>query len=397
MQTSVEKPFFEIDCRQIGKYGENACGDVFMCRRFAAETRTVCVLSDGLGSGVKAHVLANMTATMAMNFCAADLDIKRAAEMIMNTLPVCSRRQIAYATFTIMDIDQSGRAVIMVYDNPPPIIIRSEGGDEPETQSIAITPKGLEPRSVQIHELQLNYGDRAILASDGVTQSGMGSAELPFGWTDAGARRLSGKMLARAPQSSAREIAGIVAERALENDGGKAGDDITCAAVYMRRGRRLLVVTGPPIDAGRDGLLASKASGFKGRCAICGGTTAKIIARELNRQIETDLATVGTDAPPVSKMHGFDLVTEGTITLSRATQLLEKRESLRLKGRDAPTRLAALLIESDIIEFLVGTRINEAHQDPNMPAELDIRRNLVKRLAKLLEDQHLKKVEINLI
>ena len=37
-------------------------------------------------------------------------------------------------------------------------------------------------------------------------------------------------------------------------------------------------------------------------------------------------------------------------------------------------------------------RINEAHQDPNIPVELDLRRNIVKRIAELLESKHMKRV-----
>ena len=37
--------------------------------------------------------------------------------------------------------------------------------------------------------------------------------------------------------------------------------------------------------------------------------------------------------------------------------------------------------ESDVFEFVVGTRINEAHQEPNVPLELDLRRNIVRRIA----------------
>ena len=33
-----------------------------------------------------------------------------------------------------------------------------------------------------------------------------------------------------------------------------------------------------------------------------------------------------------------------------------------------------MLRESDEVSFLVGTRINEAHHDPNLPFELGIRR-----------------------
>ena len=34
---------------------------------------------------------------------------------------------------------------------------------------------------------------------------------------------------------------------------------------------------------------------------------------------------------------------------------------------------------------MVGTHVNEAHQDPNLPVELDIRRNIIKKITSLLE------------
>ena len=49
-----------------------------------------------------------------------------------------------------------------------------------------------------------------------------------------------------------------------------------------------------------------------------------------------------------------------------------------------------LLLESDIIHFQVGTAVNVAHQDPALPVELDIRRNVLRRIATLLEHKHLK-------
>jgi hypothetical protein len=58
-------------------------------------------------------------------------------------------------------------------------------------------------------------------------------------------------------------------------------------------------------------------------------------------------------------------------------------------------KLAAMLLDSDIVRFAVGTRINEAHQDPNIPVELDLRRNIVKRIAEILEMKHMKKVVIH--
>ena len=52
------------------------------------------------------------------------------------------------------------------------------------------------------------------------------------------------------------------------------------------------------------------------------------------------------------------------------------------------------MLQSDIVEFVVGTRINEAHQDPNIPVELDLRRNIVRKIASLLETRHLKEARV---
>ena len=76
------------------------------------------MLSDGMGHGVKANILATLTATMALNFTREHKDFNTIAEIIMNTLPVCSVRKISYSTFTIIDIEMDGKVSILEYDNP---------------------------------------------------------------------------------------------------------------------------------------------------------------------------------------------------------------------------------------------------------------------------------------
>ena len=95
-------------------------------------------------------------------------------------------------------------------------------------------------------------------------------------------------------------------------------------------------------------------------------------------------------------MEGADLVTEGIITLGAVSEMLEHHgeiDTYTLK-QNAATRMVNLFMESDRITFIVGTAINEAHQDPNMPIELDIRRNVVKRIAALLKDKFRKEIII---
>ena len=85
-------------------------------------------------------------------------------------------------------------------------------------------------------------------------------------------------------------------------------------------------------------------------------------------------------------------MTEGILTLGEVLRLLEEGFAPEEMKSNAAVRLAGMLLDSDIVKFAVGTRINEAHQDPNIPVELDLRRNIVKRIARLLEDKHMKRV-----
>ena len=93
-------------------------------------------------------------------------------------------------------------------------------------------------------------------------------------------------------------------------------------------------------------------------------------------------------------MEGADMVTEGIITMGKVSEILENGGNTDKMKRNAATRMVEMFLDSDRIHFAVGTKINEAHQDPNMPVELEIRRNIVKKIASLLQDKYLKEVHI---
>ena len=126
--------------------------------------------------------------------------------------------------------------------------------------------------------------------------------------------------------------------------------------------------------------------------AICGGTTANIIERELCLKCEIDKTSFDTQIPMASTMEGVDLVTEGILTLTDAYRML--KEGIDRKPNVASVRLVNLLLGSDRIDFVVGTKINVAHQDPSLPMELEIRRNIVKKIFRLLQSQYLKEISV---
>lgn len=391
------KWFLDVGHSRLCKHRQLAGGDVFLSRKEREEDRTIVVLSDGLGSGIKANVLATLTATMAGKFVASYRDIRHTAGIIMATLPVCKVRKVSYATFSIADIQPCGTTRLMEYDNPGVLVVRGDRIIRPARERVEVQGTYTYKKNpLLVSTVGAELGDRIILCSDGVTQSGMGTRSYPLGWGEENLERFVLDTIGAAPEISARELATRITGRALANDLGEARDDTTCGVIYFRRPRRLMLVTGPPVNPARDRELADAVTAFPGRTILCGGTTANIIARELDRELSVELAGAEPGVPPASVMPGIALVTEGILTLGRTAEILEHGTE-PVRDKSAAGRLVAELLESDDIHFLVGTRINEAHQDPNIPVELEIRRNVVKKIVRLLETDYLKKVTLNFI
>ncbi len=331
---------------------------------------------------------------MALKFTASDADLISSAETIMNALPVCRVRNISYATYTIVDIRNQTDISIVEMDNPPFLLIRK--GEAVAVPFQEVESPVLDGRRMKTYNLKACPEDRLVIISDGISQAGIGSQELKLGWRVEGCKQFTLNEVRRDPLISARTLANRILKEALRKEvDGKAYDDMTVGVFYFRKPRRLLVLTGPPFHEDRDTHFANIFDTFKGRKAICGGTTSKIVARELDREITVCLDSTDENIPPIAIIEGADLVTEGLLTLTRVAQFLEKGESS--PRRNAATMLLDLLLESDSILFLVGTKINEAHQDPTHPMELEIRRNLIKRIARMLERKYLKDTYVRYI
>ena len=387
--------FIDVDFCQEAKQGQVVAGDVFRSRKIKEEGRLITVLSDGLGSGVKAGVLANLTATMALRYTAAFVDVRLSAKTIMDTLPVCEQRKISYSTFTIVDLDEDGQTRVIEHGNPPLLLLR--GGSPAPLERASLTLEAWKERVIYYSEFATQPGDRIVFYSDGVSQSGLGRAGLPFGWGPERVTRFLQRQIEAEREISSRELTRQLVAEALANDGQAAKDDISCGSIYYRRPRQLLVITGPPFHRERDGELADLVRTFEGRKAICGGTTAGIVARLLDTPVTMDLRNLDPEIPPAAVMAGVDLVTEGTITLAKVAELLERGNPVEPKRKNPAADLVSLMLQSDIVQFAVGTRINEAHQDPSIPVELELRRNIVRKIANLLETRHLKEVRLRFL
>ena len=389
--------YIEVNSQQKNYDGERISGDVFLYRYIKEEERVIAVLSDGMGHGVKANILATLTSTMALNFTREHKEVDRIAEIIMNTLPVCSERKISYSTFTIVDIESSGRVNILEYDNPSAVVLRGNKIFDPSWSNVILKKGKNSGKVLRSCTFIPVKEDRIIFCSDGVSQSGMGSEAFPFGWERDNIASYAERLVSSESSISAIMLAGKIVTMAHKNDNYKAKDDISCATIYFRDPRKLLLCTGPPYEKDKDKELADRVSSYTGKVILCGGTTADIVARELGRAIVDELIFEDPELPPESFLEGIDLVTEGILTLQKVNEILKTyNNSVRL-GKGPADKIVRLVMESDEIHFIIGTRINIAHQDPNLPVDLEIRRTVVKRIARLLEEKWLKKVSFEYI
>ena len=391
-----QKYHTEVGHFQISHEGEKICGDVFLSKRIPEENRVLCVLSDGMGHGVRANVLATLTATISLNFSIEHKDANALASIIMKALPICSERKISYSTYTIIDIFINNSVSILEYDNPQTFIMRGNRIYEPEWTSVKYEGNITDKRVMDLRKCCFipQIEDRIIFCTDGITQSGLGKG-ITMGWGRNNLIKFVREIIEITPTISANNLAEKIVKHAHANDLYTPKDDLTCGVIYFREARKAILCTGPPFSAEKDKEFAEILKNFNGKKIISGATTTEIIARELGRKV-SDETVCDPTLPASSKMDGIDMVTEGVLTLSKVTYMLNTLNinSNTQFGKGPADQICQMLLDSDEIYILVGTKINESHHDPNLPVEIEIRKNLIRRLTKVLSEKFMKVVII---
>lgn len=374
--------FIESGYVSLNKYGEQLCGD--HVEIISHNDTSLMVLSDGLGSGVKASILSTLTSKILGTMIANGLRVDDAVETIAHTLPVCQERKIAYSTFSISNISSSGEVYLIQYDNPTAILIKDGKCTEYPKKKIEVYGK-------EIYEsrFNINLGDMLLLISDGVVHAGVGQV-YNLGWQRNNICDYLDEHFDS--QLTSKKMAAMLAGACRQLYIDMPGDDATVAVQRMRKLENINVMVGPPVKNNDDEKIISKFLSLEGKKIVCGGTTSQIVARYLNEKVEPQLDYIDKKVPPTATIKGIDLVTEGVLTLSRATEIIDGYTTSGdidldyLVGLDGASRLARLLLEeSTSIHFFVGTAINPAHQNPDFPMELSIKPRLVRQLAKSLE------------
>ena len=374
----------DIGGKSINHVGEQLCGDhVEIVDQ--NEDSTVIVLADGLGSGVKASILSTLTSKIISTMMAAGLPIEECVSTIAATLPVCSVRGVAYSTFTIMHLINNETAEIIQYDNPQVIVLRDNVNyDYPKTEM------NIDGKKIYKSVIRLQENDIFIAMSDGCPHAGIGMA-YNFGWKREDIIDFMETMSVAG--LTAKNLSTLLVDECDKLYGHKPGDDATACIVKIRKREPMNILFGPPSNRDDCDRMMSLFFSKQGKHIICGGTTSSIAAKYLRKPLQATLNFEKSDVPPIAKLEGVDLVTEGVITMNKvieyAKDYLGKNklyEQWNYK-RDGASLICQLLFEEATdINFYVGRAINPAHQNPDLPINFSIKMNLVEELSKSLKE-----------
>ena len=260
----------DIGYKSIIHYGEQLCGDHVDIVE-PNEDSTVIVLSDGLGSGVKASILSTLTSKIISTMMAEGLSLEECVETIAATLPVCSVRGLAYSTFSIIHLINNETAELIQYDNPLAIIIRdNESWDYPKTEM------NIGGKKIYKSVIDLQENDIFVIMSDGCPHAGIGLA-YNFGWKR---DEIASFMETIAPVGyTAKTLSTMLVDECDKLYGYKPGDDATACVVRIRKREPMNMLFGPPSNPDDVDRMMSLFFSKEGKHIICGGTTSSIAAK----------------------------------------------------------------------------------------------------------------------
>ena len=375
----------DVAWRSLNKYQEELCGDKVEILKTGDSD--IVILADGMGSGVKANILATLTSKILGTMLREGAAIESCVETIARTLPVCKVRKVAYATFSILQIFHSGQAYLAEFDNPSCVFIR-----DGKILDYPYKVREIEGKKIHEYRFQVKKNDCFVLMSDGVIYAGAGSILNMQGWTWEAMAEYTLKCTKKT--LSASRLAVVLSQGCDELYEERPGDDTTIAVARVIERRIVNIFTGPPKDKADDDRLMHEFMHCEGKKVVSGGTSSNIAARFLGKEIVTRADSADPDVPPVAEIEGIDLVTEGVLTLGKCLKLLKKYANDEfdeeffdeLDADNGASRLAKMLIEECTeLNLFVGTSVNKAHKNSELSFDLSMRMNLVEQLIRIME------------
>ncbi|MBQ2288429.1 MAG: SpoIIE family protein phosphatase [Lachnospiraceae bacterium] len=373
----------DVSWKSLNKMGEELCGDKVEILKTADSD--IVILADGMGSGVKANILATLASKILGTMFLEGEPIEEAVETLASTLPICKVRGISYSTFSILQIFHSGDAYLVEFDNPGCIFVRNK-----KLMTIPDNIREISGRKIREYRFKVQTDDCFVLMSDGTIYAGVGEL-LNFGWTWESMADYTLKCVKET--KSAARIASMLSQACDDLYQQRPGDDTTVAVARVIERRLVNLFSGPPENKEDDARLMADFMTSEGKKVVCGGTSSKIVANYLHKEITNNDDGIKA-VPPTANIAGMDLVTEGVLTMSHAYKLLRRFDEGdidadffdALDADNGGAALARLLLEECTeLNMYIGRASNEANHEGKALFDISVRKNLVLQLKEVME------------
>ena len=373
----------DVSWKSLNKMGEELCGDKVEILKTADSD--IVILADGMGSGVKANILATLASKILGTMFLEGEPIEEAVETLASTLPICKVRGISYSTFSILQIFHNGDAYLVEFDNPGCIFVRNK-----KLMTIPYNIREISGRKIREYRFKVQTDDCFVLMSDGTIYAGVGEL-LNFGWTWESMADYTLQCVKET--KSAARIASMLSQACDDLYQQRPGDDTTVAVTRVIERRLVNLFSGPPEHKEDDARLMKAFMASDGKKVVCGGTSSKIAANYLNKEITNNDDGI-KEVPPTANIAGLDLVTEGVLTMSHAYKLLRRFDDGdidadffdALDADNGGAHLARILLEECTeLNMFIGRASNEANHEGKALFDISVRRNLVLQLKEVLE------------
>ena len=162
MNKKVVSTMFSVDMayKSMNKYKEELCGD--KVELLTTDDSHIMILADGMGSGVRANILASMTSKILATMLLNGETIDECLSTVVSTLPISPENNEAYTTFTVLQVYDNGNAYLVEFGTPYTICMR--GGKRfklPKTERI------IEGKKIYESRFKVKNGDTYAMLSEG--------------------------------------------------------------------------------------------------------------------------------------------------------------------------------------------------------------------------------------
>lgn len=350
----MQSKYVEMEIAGISMNGVSPSGDIVEIIRTGDATFILFV--DGMGHGTMARVAARFIISRLISHIKSGDTIRKVFYNEIAKREAHETNSRIHGYFTVIRISEDGMSTILSYGMPKSIFVNPKYCSVLDFRAIEYG-KGI----VYEASSYLDDGEGILIFCDGIKDAGIGT-KYKHGWGENRIAEYINECLAS--NTKLNELPDSLLSMAKKVWGKKRGDDCTVAIARIRKSISLNIFTGCPIDKANDKVIVKKFMEHEGKHIVMGGSTAKLVARELNTELKVKADTTDLNIPISYEIDGIDLVTEGINTLNQIDNLISDGPiETSQESKDPIFDLLREIMTADKITILLGMAQNPANKN----------------------------------